>query len=428
MAKRITNSDLIGKAGVALVMLRLSQMGFLFHETGSVEAGTDGFVELRNPESGDMLSTVFRVQSKATEHGRAWRCEDERSFELPCRDRDIDDWVNSNVPVIVVASDTKRQVSFWKDATSYFRDPAHRQRKRIVFDKKADVFDASAAHAVAAVAVPRSAGIYLPPPARREQLVTNLLEVSEYPSHVWVAPATQTDMWVVEDILREAGVGVECFVRGGQLYSLRPFDEPVWTDVCEVDGATRHPASDWATSADEVRQHAFAELLRRALGEKIRDEVEYDRKDKLFFFRGTDDLTDRHVGGRGVFRVYRRKDGDVKFCRHLGFRARFLRLEDTWYVELNPRYRFTADGQRPAKYAADNAAKMKRMERNSAVRQQVQSLASYLTQQPTLLTPAYRFISFGDLLRFDVPFGFDESEWQARAASAGEDEQLWDAA
>jgi hypothetical protein len=79
MAKRITNSDLIGKAGVALVTLRLSEMGFLFHETGSVEAGTDGFVELRNPESGDMLSTVFRVQSKATEHGRAWRCDDERS-------------------------------------------------------------------------------------------------------------------------------------------------------------------------------------------------------------------------------------------------------------------------------------------------------------------------------------------------------------
>jgi len=427
MAKRITNSDLIGKAGVALLTLRLSEMGFLFHETGSVEAGTDGFVELRDQVSGDMLSTVFRVQSKATEHGRAWRFETDSSFELPCRERDIDDWVNSNVPVLVVASDTKRQLSFWKDATSYFRDPAHRHARRITYDKNADVFDASAAQAVAAVAVPRAAGVYLPPPARREELVTNLLEVSEFPSHVWTAPATQTDMWVVEDLLREAGVGVECFVRGGQLYSLRPLEEPVWAEVCEVDGASRHPSAAWATSDDPVKQHEFAELLRRALGEKVRDEIEYDRKDKLFFFRGADDLTDRHVGGRGVFRVYRRKDGEIKYCRHLGFRARFLRLDDQWYVELNPRYRFTADGQRPAKYAADNASKMKRMERNSAVRQQVQSLASYLTQQPSLLTPAYRFISFGGLLRFDVPFGFDESEWQARAAAA-EDEQLWDAA
>jgi hypothetical protein len=428
MAKRITNSDLIGKAGVALVTLRFSQMGFLFHETGSVEAGTDGFVELRDRDSGDMLSTVFRVQSKATERGRAWRFESELSFELPCRERDIDDWLNSNVPVVVVSSDTKRQLSFWKNASSYFQDPAHRQAKRIVFDKHTDVFDETAAQALAAVAVKRSAGIYLPPPARREQLVTNLLEVSAYPPHVWVAPATQTDMWVVEDVLREAGVGVECFVRGGQLYSLRAFDEPVWADVCEVEGAVRHPAAAWATSDDPVKQYEFAELLRRALGEKVRDLIEYERKDKLFLFRGTEDLSDVHVGGRGVFRVYRRKDGKVKFCRHLGFRARFLRLDGAWYLELNPRYRFTADGHRPAKYGADNASKMKRIERNSAVRQQVQSLAAYLAQQPTLLTPAYRFISFGDLLRFDVPFGFDESEWQERADATGEDERLWDAA
>ncbi|HEY8791319.1 MAG TPA: DUF4365 domain-containing protein [Gaiellaceae bacterium] len=428
MAKRITNSDLIGKAGVALVTLRMSEMGFLFHETGSVEAGTDGFVELRDRDSGDMLSTVFRVQSKATEHGRAWRFESDDSFELPCREQDIDDWVNSNVPMIVVASDTKRQLSFWKDATSYFRDPTRRQTKRIVYDKHADALNARAAQAIAAVAVPRTAGIYLPPPARREQLVTNLLEVSEYPSHVWVAQATQADMWIVEDMLREASVGVECFLRGGQLYSLRPFDEPVWTEICEVEGAIRHPATEWTTSGDPVKQHEFAELLRRALGEKVRDLIEYDRKDKLFFFRGTDDLSDVHVGDRGVFRVYRRKDGQMKFCRHLGFRARFLRLNRAWYLELNPRYRFTADGHRPAKYGADNASKMKRIERNSAVRQQVQSLAAYLTQQPTLLTPAYRFISFGDLLRFEVPFGFDESEWQARADSSGEDEQLWSAA
>ena len=428
MAKRITNSDMVGKAGVALVALRLSEMGFLFHETGSVEAGTDGFVELRDRESGDMLSTVFRVQSKATEHGRAWRFESDASFELPCRERDIDDWVHSNVPVIVVASDTKRQLSFWKDATSYFRETAHRQAKRIVYDKRADVFDVTAVQAVAAVGVARTAGIYLPPPARREQLVTNLIEVNEYPSHVWVAQATQTDMWVVEDVLREAGVGVECFVRGGQLFSLRAFEEPVWAEVCEVEGAERHTAAAWATSDDPMKQHEFAELLRRALGEKVREEIEYDRKDKHFFFRGTDDLSDVHVGGRGVFRVYRRKDGQVKFCRHLGFRARFLRLERTWYLELNPRYRFTADGRRPARYSADNASKMKRIERNSAVRQQVQSLAAYLTQQPTLLTPTYRFISFGDLLRFEVPFGFEESEWQARADATGEDEQLWSAA
>lgn len=428
MAKRISNSDLIGRAGVALMALRLSEMGFLFHETGSVEAGTDGFIELRDRESGEMLSTVIRLQSKATENGRAWTFETEASFELRCRENDIDDWVSSNVPVIVVASDTKRQLAFWKDATAYFRDPAHRQARRIVFDKKLDVFDASAAAAIADSAVLRTAGIYLPPPVRAEELVTNLIEVSDYPSYVWVAPAIQTDMWVVEDILRRAEVGVECFVRGGQLYSLRPFDEPVWSEVCEVEGAERHDADDWAASDDHVKQHEFAELLRRALGEKVREEIEYDRKDKIFYFRAGKGLADVRIGSRCVFRAYRKKDGDIKFCRHSGFRAHFIRLEGKWYLELNPRYRFTADGHRLAKYRAENAAKAKSFERNAAVRQQVQSLASYLAQQPTLLTPVYRFISFGELLRFEVPFGFDESDWQARAEASDSDERLWDAA
>ena len=428
MTKRITNSELIGQAGVALMKLRLSEMGFVFHETGSLEAGTDGFVELRDRESGDMLSTVLRVQSKATENGRAWRFDTETTFAFPCRDKDIDDWVSSNVPVIVVVSDTKQQLSFWKDATSYFRDPAHRQARRIVFDKMLDKFDAGAAAAIADRAVPRSAGIYLPPAARVEALVTNLLEVTDYPSYVWVAPAIQTDMWVVEDILRRAGVGVECFVRGGQLYSLRRFEEPAWSEVCEVEGAECHDAGDWASSNDAVKQHEFAELLRRALGEKVRDEIDYDRKEKLFYFRAGKNLADVRIGSRRVFRAYRKKDGGIKFCRHSGFRARFLRLEGTWYLELNPRYRFTADGQRLAKYRAEKAAKAKSFERNSAVRQQVQSLASYLAQQPTLLTPAYGFISFGELLRFEVPFGFDESDWQARAAATDDDERLWDAA
>lgn len=429
MAKRIRNSDMIGKAGVALVTLRLSEMGFLFHESGSVEAGTDGFVELRDPQSGDMLSTVFRIQSKATEHGRAWRQETDMSFEFPCKDKDIDDWVYSNVPVVLVCSDTKRQVSYWKDATAYFRDAPNRVTKRVVFDKTKDVFDASAAAAIAAVAIPRGAGIYLPVAAKAEQLVTNLLEVTDHPRHVWVAPASQADMWEVDDILREAGVGVECFVRGGQLYSLRPFMEPVWAEVCEIEAAEKFDAAEWSQSDDPAKQHEFAELLRRALGEKVREHVEYDRKDKLFYFRASEDGSDVRVGGRRVYHRYpNRKTGETAFCRHSAFRAHFQRIDGRWYLELNPEYRFTRDGLRLSRFASENTSKIKKFEKNSAVRQQVQTLVNFLNQRATLLEPDYRFISFGDLLRFDVPFGFDEAEWQSRTGECPDEMQLWDVA
>ena len=415
VAKKITHSDMIGMAGVALVALRLSEMGFLFHETGSVEAGTDGFVEPRDPSSGEMLSTVLRLQSKATENGRAWNSETDQSFAFTCKEKDISDWVASNVPVVLVCSDTKRQVSYWKDVTSYFADPVRRQRRQVVFDKHADRFDRSAASALAAVAIPKTAGIFIPPPAQNERLVSNLLAVVAYPSHVWVAPALVTHMSDVEKTLRAARIGVECFLRSETLFSFRAFAEPAWSDLCDVEAAERIESSEWAESDDQTKQNEFAELLGRALGEKVREQIEYNRKDKLFYFRASEDLSPVRIGsGRRAFYAQLKRNGDgYSFCRHLGFRAQFLRLEGKWYIEINPQYRFTSDGDRRSKFEAEYISKLKRMQHNDAVRQEVQAIAAYLTEQPSLLTPDYRFLAFGELLEFDVPFGFDESAWRA---------------
>lgn len=428
VAKKITHSDMIGKAGVALVALRLSEIGFLFHETGSVEAGTDGFVELRDPSSGEMLSSVFRLQSKATENGRAWAAETAESFAFTCKEKDISDWVTSNVPVVLVCSDTKRQLSYWKDVTSYFADPVRRQRRQVVFDKRTDLLDRSAASTLATVAIPKTAGIFIPPPAQNERLVSNLLAVIAYPSHVWVAPALVTHMRDVEQTLRSAGIGVECFLRSETLFSLRAFDEPAWSEICDVEAAERIESSEWSDSDDQMKQHEFAELLGRALGEKVREQIDYNRKDKLFYFRASEDMSPVRIGsGRRAFYAQPKKNGDgYSFCRHLGFRAQFLRLEGNWYLEINPQYRFTSDGDRRSKFEAESISKLKRMQHNDAVRQEVQAISTYLTEQPSLLTPDYRFLSFGELLEFEVPFGFDETAWRVEEGDAAGETRLFE--
>ena len=427
--KKLSNSDLIGKAGISLVGLRLAEIGFLFHESGSVEAGTDGFVEIRDPATGAMLSAVFRLQSKATKDGRAWQRESDRSFEFPCKERDISDWVASNIPVVLVCSDVSRQIAFWKDVTSYFKDPANRESRRVVFNKTADAFNRSAGAVLAAVAVPKTAGVYIPPHPKKEQLLSNLLPVIEYPKHLWVAPARITPMWEVEEVLRAAGIGIECFVRAGRLFSFRSLEEREWPEVCEVESAERFDSSEWAESDDRAKQHEFAELLRRALGEKIREWVEYDRGDKLFYFRAPSDLSEvRLPTGRRVFRVYYKRDGGIRYCRHLGFHGRFQRLDGAWYLEITPQYRFTRDGFAVSKFQAENISGIKRKEHNDAVRQQVQALAAFLNQQATLLTPEYRYLAFGDPLRFEIDFGFDEAAWRARDEEGGSDMQLFDVA
>lgn len=208
----------------------------------------------------------------------------------------------------------------------------------------------------------------------------------------------------------------------------RSLDEPAWAEVCEVEAAEQFDSTEWADCAEPARQHEFAELLRRALGEKVREWIEYDRREKLFYFRAPDDLSDvRLPGGRRVFGAYRKRDGGIRY-RQLGFRVQFLRLDGVWYLEINPQYRFTRDGFRISKFQAENISKIKRFEHNDAVRQQVQALASFLNQPATLLTPEYRFVTFGELLSFKIDFGFDESHWRVHHEAASEDEQLFGAA
>src|SRR5213079_1185401 len=55
------------------------------------------------------------------------------------------------------------------------------------FDKERDRFDVSCRERLVRLAVPRDSGIYIAPPPKPEQLVSNLLEVITYPRKIYVA-------------------------------------------------------------------------------------------------------------------------------------------------------------------------------------------------------------------------------------------------
>ena len=52
MTKTITNAQMIGSQGESFVSERANAMGFLFTRHGPLEAGIDGFLEIRDPKSG----------------------------------------------------------------------------------------------------------------------------------------------------------------------------------------------------------------------------------------------------------------------------------------------------------------------------------------------------------------------------------------
>ena len=102
MGKRITKAQVLGEKGVTLVSRRLLDMGFLWHPTNApVEAGIDGFIELRDPETGEVANTWIAVQSKArTKLGK----ETDSSFEFTCERKDLEYWRHGNMPVLLVVS------------------------------------------------------------------------------------------------------------------------------------------------------------------------------------------------------------------------------------------------------------------------------------------------------------------------------------
>jgi hypothetical protein len=155
--KKITQQTMIGQQGVNLVEQRVLEMGCLWNPTGSVEAGIDGDIELRDAETEEVLNAVVRVQSKATTEPLG--APDAQTFGYTCDERDLNYWMMGNAPVILVRSRPSTGEAYWVPIKDYFKDPKRRITRRITFDKRADVFDASARDKIAALAIPADQGV-----------------------------------------------------------------------------------------------------------------------------------------------------------------------------------------------------------------------------------------------------------------------------
>src|SRR5687768_115188 len=101
--KKISNRAMSGDRGIAFIHGICAKIGFAFHPTNqAIEAGIDGFIEIRDTETERATNCIIQVQSKA-ESGR-FTAETEDSLEYLCNERDIDYWMAANTPIILVVS------------------------------------------------------------------------------------------------------------------------------------------------------------------------------------------------------------------------------------------------------------------------------------------------------------------------------------
>src|SRR5690242_5595621 len=99
--KKLSEQQIIGEQGMHLLGARLLSVGVSFQAaSGSLDAGIDGFLELRDPATGEVQAQWITAQLKTQKQGR-FAEETDESFSYVCRQQDLDYWLGSNVPVVL---------------------------------------------------------------------------------------------------------------------------------------------------------------------------------------------------------------------------------------------------------------------------------------------------------------------------------------
>jgi hypothetical protein len=434
--KKIRHTDIIGQQGINLIEKVTLEMGFLWHPTG-LEAGIDGYIEIRDAVSGAVTNCIVQVQSKATE--QPFEAETPSTFVYRCTAKDLDYWLHGNAPVILVRSRPKTQEAYWVPLKEYFKDLATRKTGTIVFDKQRDRFAASAKAALQRLAIPADAGLYLGTTPKPEIIYSDLLPLTKFPAHYYVAKTEYRRRSEVLAALRAVVPNArwDWILKHKAILSFHDLSQPPWSRVCDPGTVEEYETEEWATTDDLARQRDFVELLNMCLREQLHPRgIGFNHDAQYYFFRASHDLSARKYSyqsrekktTRTVFRGYPLKKDPTRmaYYRHAAFIGRFLRFAAAWFLQMTPTYHFTKDGWIRSPRAPQALSGIKKLENNQAVHGQVVMWASFLTAQ-NLFDTELPFLTFEQLLQFQGDVGLEDAAWlkhedsERRAYLAGDD-------
>lgn len=429
--KYLINQQVIGQQGINFIERIVLDMGLVWRPTPIHDTGIDGEIEIRTPDTGEMTNSIIKVQSKARE-GRFTR-ETDTHFEYLCQKKDVNYWLGGNIPVVMIVSRPRDQEAYWIHVNEYFKDPKRYKDLRIFFDKSKNKFDKDSYKNLITLAVPENSGVYFPPPPKEEILYTNLLEVEYYPADIYLA---ETDLRTKDEFWarckeKELEMPNEWALRDKNILSFHNLREESWNIFCERGSVEKLDSNEWALSYDENEKRIFVELLNKCLDSRVqRHACSYKKRFNCYCIWAPRDLKHRKFTyfsknkrtTREMFGAYKSKtvEGRIAYYRHSSFIGHFVRIENKWYLEINPTYVFTSDGYMESKYAAERLSTIKRLERNDAVRGQVITWFRFLTQRGNLYEPDYGMLKFGKLLRLTMDCSINDDEWLARGDSDAE--------
>lgn len=413
--KKVSKSVQIGATGTALIGLRISAMGHVWHER-HIDAGIDGMIELRDPATGEVSNSHLLVQSKAQDGLFAGETKDR--FHYICDDRDIDYWMKASEPVLLICSHPKDEQAWWVHVQSYFADPARRADRRVDFNKATTALTDDLTDRLFAIADPQGRAHTPVPDRRTETLVSNLL-LTDPPQIIYSYKTELRSRKAVYDVQEGSGLPArhDFVLWNGRLMTWELASTGGLSAA--VDGSHTQRSLGELSELEQDGERLIVQLLNNALREDLRTDCDFHGKRSFLYFRASDDLSDRKwntsgLNWRSVFKGYPKKNdpSTISYYRHSALSWQFIRIDDDWYCEIVPDYFFTRDGYRESRYASDLLRGIKKLEHNQAILQETRMWASVLRPKEALFGRADRILDFGDLLTFRVDQGIDDAAWK----------------
>jgi len=420
--KRIPKSFNIAQQGINLVEKIVLEMNFIWNPRGPIEAGIDGIIEVCDPNTGAALNSIVQVQSKAT--SGPFTAETNNNFEYICKEDDLDYWLSGNVPVILVVSRPVSNEAYWVSINDYFANLEKRATRKINFDKNLNKFTPHCRSELMQLAVPKNLGVYFSPLLHNETVYSNLLEVKDFARRLFIADTpfrSIPELWAELIRLGGTNVGGEWILKEERIFSFHDLTEYPWNKISDSGTIEEFDTAEWAFSNDDDKRRDFVRLLNQALREKIKSDLNYNKKRGCYYFKPTSDLSDHRITyqtlgrkrSRVLFRGFASKRNPewMAFYRHSAFIGKFHLYNDKYYLEISPTYYFTHDGYRVSRYFEERLSGIKRLEKNPNVFAQLLMWAWFLSNPGDMFSTKYPFLEFGALQSFEIRVGIDDKTW-----------------
>lgn len=336
--------------GINAIATIVNRMGCTWRPTPNDDYGIDGEIEIN--KEGSPTGKLIKVQSKC---GSSYiKNLSAFTFDFYASQNDIDYWLNSNVPIVLVVKDGTRSIFHWVNVNEYAkRHPEVRNAPhKITFSLRSDRFNVRSYFNLCRLVLNEQEFVEVTKNMIAEEIYSNLLPITQLPLKIYSATTLFTNGKEVYSKL--SGLRIPSFyLSEGKIWSFENlFDEdnPLRT-ICDQTSITAIRAEDWWL--DEDKRRWYVNLIMSVLKRHCRRVgLISDSEKERYYFPPAEGTTDRIItfkafkrkGTRKVAYQYKSKNSSNSFWVHHAVSFMIKCYGGRWFLKIEPGYVFTSDG------------------------------------------------------------------------------------